>query len=457
MKKTFISLLILLAITSALDKSYAQTKKVFAHYMVCNRSYENGKVEGYKRDIQDAQAMGIDGFALNSGDWNISYQTNVARLFQAASELGTDFKFFVSPDGCCGMPHTEILEMVKSYVDHPNYFKYNNRPFLSAWITGTGPQTRDFWKNAMLGPLKKQGHDVYFVPFMYPTGYSPTPGLGKILEDYSSTWKGFLDGYFYFGASGLPEYTNPSLLNSAEKFAKVFHDSSLTYMAPVTPYYWGDKQKNDGRRYFEFHGGEGIAAQWKSILEVQKPEWVELVTWNDWGEGTYFSPMDDINKYWPYAGHKAPGFYKTHKGFAELNKYYIEWYKSGAQPPIITDHIYFFYRTHPKDAVATDDLQGPVKKRLGEVEDVIYVTTILKSPAKLYVFSGGIEKKIDVGAGIQHTRIPFNTGSQYFEIRRNGKQVIYEQGEDILSEIKEYNFNVYSGSGTRKFVNDKKP
>jgi glucan endo-1,3-alpha-glucosidase len=456
MKKYSLVLLILLCLTLSVPLSYAQTKKVFAHYMVCNKSYGNGTVEGYKQDIKDAQAMGIDGFALNSGDWNKNYQQNVERIFQAASELGTDFKLFMSPDGCCGMPHTEILEMVRSYINHPNYFKYSNRPFLSGWITGTGLKTKDFWNNAMLRPLKKEGHNVYFVPFVYPSGYSSTPVYGKLIEDYSSRWKYFLDGYFYFGATGLPEYSQPSILNSAEKCAKVFHDSSRTYMAPVTPYYWGEKQKNDGRRYFEFHGGEGIAAQWKSIIEIQKPEWVELVTWNDWGEGTYFSPMDDINKYWPFAGHPKPGFYKTHKGFAELNKYYIEWYKSGQQPPIRSDNIYFFYRTHPKDAVAPDDLKGPVKKRIGEVQDEIFVTTILTAPAKLLVISGDVEKKYDVPAGIQHTRIPFNTGSQYFEISRKGKRVIYERGEDISSNITEYNFNVYSGSSSGRIYNFQK-
>jgi glucan endo-1,3-alpha-glucosidase len=455
MKKILISFLILLYITLFANKSYSQTKKVFAHYMVCNRPGRG--IEGYKQEIKDAKEMGIDGFALNSGDWNKNYQENAVNLFQAASELGTGFKLFMSPDGCCGMPHTEILEMFTAYVNHPNYFRYNDRPFLSGWITGTGPKTRDFWTNAILKPLKQQGHNVYFVPFMFPTGYSPTPGYEKIVEDYSSTWKNFLDGYFYFGAAGLPEYSNHPLIKSAENCAKVFHDSSLSYMAPVTPYYWGEKQKTDGRRYFEFHGGEGIAAQWKSIIEIQKPEWIELVTWNDWGEGSYFSPMDDINKYWPYSGHPQLGFYKTHKGFAELNKYFIDWYKSGIQPAITTDKIYFFYRTHPKDAVASNDPSGPVKKRLGDIADEIYVTTILKSPAKLHVFTGSVEKKINVGAGIQHTRIPFNTGSQYFEIRRNGKQIIYERGEDIDSEIKEYNFNVYSGSGAKKFKSTAKP
>src|SRR5580704_12678755 len=52
----------------------AQTKLVFAHYLVANQSYGNGYnfdyVAGYMKEIQQAQAIGIDGFALNVGGWS---------------------------------------------------------------------------------------------------------------------------------------------------------------------------------------------------------------------------------------------------------------------------------------------------------------------------------------------------------------------------------------------------
>jgi glucan endo-1,3-alpha-glucosidase len=426
--------------------SEAQTKKVFAHYMVCNRSYGNGSIDGYKQDIKDAQEMGVDGFALNTGAWDVNYQQNMARLFQAASELGTDFKFFISIDRCCGLTDQEMLAMIKSYVNHLNYFKYNDRPLLSAWAGGGGVAGRDWWINSILNPLKNSGYNMYFVPYMFTTDYDESPDYNKYLSNYNTWWKNFLNGYFYFGAVGLPAYTEPSLLTTGEAAAKVFHDNGNTYMGTVSPYYWGEKQTSAGRRYYEYHGGEGIAAQWKSLLDIQKPEWIELTTWNDWGEGSYFSPMDDINKYWPYAGHPKLGFYKTHRGFAELNKYYINWYKSGVQPSINNDNIYFFYRTHPKDLVAVNDPLGAVAWRFGDVKDEIHVTTILAAPAELRVITGGVTKSYNVAEGIVHTRIPFNTGAQSFELWRNGVRVVQKQGENILSAITEYDFNVYSES-----------
>jgi glucan endo-1,3-alpha-glucosidase len=431
--------------------SHAQQKMVFAHYMVCNRSYGNGKVTGYIRDIKEAQAMGVDGFALNIGGWGANDQENVRNLFQAASELGTCFNLFFSIDQCCGLSHGLMLKIIQSYIKHPNYFYYNSRPFLSAWTGGGGIRAREYWINNILKPLKDKGYNMYFIPFMFTTENVETPAYNTVLSNYNIWWKGFLDGYFYFGAAGLPSYAaKSSTLKSGEAFSKVFHDHHLTFMASVSPLYWGGRQKNAGRRYFEYQGGKGIAEQWKSIIEVQKPEWVELVTWNDWDEATYFSPMDDINKYWPWNAHKELGFYKTHKGFAALNSYYINWYKSGKQPEITEDQIYFFYRTHSKDTISLGNVDVPVRGRIGVVKDEIFITTMLKEPAALRVLTGIDTLNYQLDKGIVHTRVPFRTGPQYFEISRNGARLIYERGEDIRTYIRVYNYNFYSGYGSAK-------
>jgi len=78
----------------ALRKHY-----VFAHYMVCFAPYGE-RVEDYKREIQLAQAAGIDGFALNCGAWHNEphYPRRTKAIYRAAHELGTGFKLFFSVD-----------------------------------------------------------------------------------------------------------------------------------------------------------------------------------------------------------------------------------------------------------------------------------------------------------------------------------------------------------------------
>jgi glucan endo-1,3-alpha-glucosidase len=90
-------------------------KKVFAHYLVTNQDYQGNtdptgqlKVQAYEKEIQQAQAAGIDGFALDVGSWlseGVSSEYYIAyasQMFEAAYELNTGFKLFFSADFCCG-------------------------------------------------------------------------------------------------------------------------------------------------------------------------------------------------------------------------------------------------------------------------------------------------------------------------------------------------------------------
>jgi glucan endo-1,3-alpha-glucosidase len=243
-----------------------------------------------------------------------------------------------------------------------------------------------------------------------------------------------------------------TIVSSNEASAKIFHEGGKGFMSGITASYWGAKQNR--RRYYEYYGGEGLQAQWQSVIEYQKPEWVELITWNDWSEGSYFSPVDDINKYWPYSFTKRLGFFKLHRGYYNLSKYYIQWYKSGRKPEIKEDKLFFFYRTQPLNSVAQRDSLGGVKEIHGDVKDVIYVTTLLKSPAKLTVVTGGKFYSYNLnGGGTENVRVPFNVGKQLFEINRNGKRIISAQGEDIKANIEVYNFNVYSDEAGAEYGN----
>ncbi len=113
---------------------------VFAHYMVCFAA-QGERVEDYKREIRQAQAAGIDGFALNCGAWHNEphYPRRTKAIYQAALELGTGFKLFFSVDfaGMKGHPPGEfesyVLDMVKTYGHHPNQFRVDGRTVVSTF------------------------------------------------------------------------------------------------------------------------------------------------------------------------------------------------------------------------------------------------------------------------------------------------------------------------------------
>ncbi len=59
-------------------------KKVFAHYMVCCPTYGES-IDSLKKEIKEAQAGGIDGFALNCGGWLTgNYKAKALKIYDAA-------------------------------------------------------------------------------------------------------------------------------------------------------------------------------------------------------------------------------------------------------------------------------------------------------------------------------------------------------------------------------------
>ena len=424
-------------------------KLVFAHFVYAP-DY-GGSVAGYERDMQEAQAAGIDGFALNCGDWNGGqYKTVTAKIFQAAAALNSGFKLFFSADLTSGLSAAEIQDMVKTYGNNPYYFHFNNRPVLSTW--GGETMQSGFWNDSVLVPLKQAGFNVYFVPRFYTMVdgqmYETATAPQAVADTSNAWWKNVVDGLFVINGLALNLDTTAPNVSGAEGYASVLHKAGRTVMSSVSPQYWGNRQISIGRRYFEYSGGEGLARQWQSIINVQKSDWVELFTWNDFDEATYFSPIDDVNKYWPYLQHPALGFYKTHAGILKLNQYYVNWFKTGVKPMPSSDSLYAFYRTHPKSAPATKDKLGPVNWIIGNIQDDIYVTTILTAPASLVVNTGSQTVTIPVPAGLHNSRVPFSPGAQTFQIARGGKTIVSQAGEPITSTSDEYNFIYYTVSAS---------
>lgn len=415
--------------------------QVFAHYMVCFAAQGEG-VSDYQREIQEAQAAGIDGFALNCGAWHNEphYPRRVQAIYQAARELKTDFKLFFSVDfaGLKQHPPGEfesyVLDMVRTYGHHPNQLLVDGRTVVS---TFTGEQGIA-WKQYILGPLKAAGHDVFLVPFFYPRPkVTELPDEAAVRQHFQS-WADVVDGMFFFGGAG----TAPQLAASNAAYAQVLREAGKVCMCSFSPMYWGSAQPD--RRYYETCGGEGIELQWKSIIQHQ-PDWVEIVTWNDFSE-SYICPVTTSGR--SAAGRptqSTPAYLKSkssHAGYLELSRYYMEWYKTGRHPPP-KEALFWFYRVHPKDAVAAQD--RPVTALHGQVADVLYVTAMLTSPAELHVDSGGTNSVHPLGAGIQHVRIPFACGAQHFALSRGGAIILSRDGEPIADRIESYNFFPASG------------
>lgn len=411
---------------------------VFAHYMVCFATY-GATVDGYKREIQQAQSAGIDGFALNVGAWDNFqpyYKTRVGLIYDAAEQLSTGFKLFFSVDY---YGTTNIVDMVQTYANRTNTFRYQGKVVLSSFgqnnVPSQGIAGVD-WTNLVLPQLASNGVPVCFVPHFWPDPTTELPTYSDaqaILPKYGNV----LSGLFLFGAAGLPY----QLAQCNSNYTSAVHQAGKLSMASVTPHYWGCNQNAIGRRYFEFDGGEGTALQWQSIITNQ-PDWVEIVTWNDFNESTYVSPVADPGQY--FSALASPRRY-CHAGFLEFSRRYISWYKTGQPPGIESDALFYFYRTHPKSALASNTNDVPVTWYIGSVQDTLYATVLLVAPAQLEIDSGSTSTTNSLPAGLSTVRTPFSPGPQHLTLWRGGIPVLTAQGPDIQTNVQVYDFFPASG------------
>ena len=127
----------------------AQSRRVvFAHYMVTNQDYQDNstseaKVRAYMKEIQQAQAIGIDGFALNVGSWLSSgagaeyYIAYSSQMFEAVARLNSGFKLMFSADFCCGNQASDAEDMMRRFVNYPRfasvYFRHNGKYVLTTF------------------------------------------------------------------------------------------------------------------------------------------------------------------------------------------------------------------------------------------------------------------------------------------------------------------------------------
>lgn len=456
----------------------AAQRMVFAHYMLTNQDYQGdsdptqeAKIAAYEREIRKARALGIDGFALNAGGWSKEpyYVRYAAQMFEAAARLHNGFKLMFSVDFCCGNTAADFEDMMRRFANNPRYadvyFKQNgsfvvttfagDKLGVDAWkqiradlVSGAHPSTTTF-PNALAsvrGAPNNKPIQIFLVPAFFLGGETPDR---KAVERGVKEWRDVIDGAFYWGIAGVPgsgRELDP--VRSSDAYADALHPAKL-YMAPVALQFWGA----NADRYYEYSGGAGMRAMWMDTITRAKPDWVEIITWNDFIEGTYISPIDDPNQ---YAGANflnssgvpmgTRGYFHSHAAAGELMSYFIYWYKTGIQPTITNDTIFWFYRTQP----ASVDAGVPsVKNKYGPVADFIYVTANLTAPATLRIESGDHVTSLKLDAGSHDVSAPFVAGGAPKFTLLHGRHVVLEASGADRIETSQYN-NFYYSTGSAR-------
>ncbi|KAL1628153.1 hypothetical protein SLS56_005973 [Neofusicoccum ribis] len=422
----------------------AAAKAVFAHFMVGNvlSSYS---IDKWTSDIKLAQASGIDGFVLNVGTpLNDAMRTQVAAAFISANNLASEFKLFFSFDYEGGQdgpwPAADIVSLMKEYGPNYAYQKASRNgvslPFVS---TFEGGNHAGDWSG-----IKSQV-DVYLVPDWTGSG-------ADVVRSYLNT----IDGFFSWdmwpvGASDMSTIPDTT-------WQGVIGDNK-DYMMGVSPWFFTDLKGYGKQRLWR--GDDLWADRWEQVQQVN-PEYVEIVTWNDYGESHYIGPIWEPAIPQDVAAEADARWYiegYSHQHWRDLLPYYIARYKNnGVAPAITQEKLTWWYRLAPKAAGTTSVTGNNCAYQTcmdpnDIVQDEIFFTALIRDPANTnVVVQVGDNTPVSHPAtkvGPNHFSQPFNGqfGNVTFSIVRNGQGVLSGTGYAIQTSPPngKRNYNAYVG------------
>jgi glucan endo-1,3-alpha-glucosidase len=396
---TIPSLVTLGCLLSLGGTALAREHYVFAHYMVCMPYNGAATVEAYKQQIRLAQQYGIDGFALNCGAWANEpyYIERSIMIYEAARQLDSGFKLFFSLDTATRLdPLPTALDMLGRFGDHPNQFRHEGKPVLSAY---SGPSPR--WAET-IPALKAAGHAVCFVPFFWTANHTLAPSYDGVLNSFADA--PYLDGYFLFGTDAPAWDLVRGNANGRRATAKL----GKLYMATASFSY-------NSANLRDYQGMRGYSALWEGIIR-DNADWVEIVTWNDYNEDSHLAPAH---------GTGDLAAVNHDEAYLAVTAYYAAWFKTGVAPTIRQDRLFVTYRNQSKwQATAYDEQQGAwvslPDQVHDDVEDKVYATTFLTAPAVLTIQCGKARKRFKLAAGVSHVDLPASAGVPRFTLTRGG-------------------------------------
>lgn len=396
---------------------------VFAHYMLVFQPPNND----YSNDIKLAKAVGIDAFAVNfeGPDWALT-QGWLTKFYAQAQDL--DFKLFISIDTTSVTDKNIAANVSKTFATWDSQLKINGHVVLSSF--SVNPPAWD-WQTDIVNQI---GQPVLFLP-------------GDLLETSDSVPAAEANfGHFTWIHPANPavgEPINGELTEQSidEDFAK-WQTPSKPWMAGVAPYYFRALEPDN---WLNAQDDTIWLDRWMNLLKV-KPSFIEIVTWNDFGESSYIGPADTQSTEVDYYANL------THTAFYNMAKIFIKAYKAGQTE--ISDiapedeDVFFMYRTQPAESKGIQDTaywDSNLPKNASSCKDNVYIFSFLTSPATIQLESGGTSHLVAAQAGVSKGTVPFQLGAQRITASRPlAYGNLQKSGPSISGQLDKYNGNVFA-------------
>ncbi|KAJ5839451.1 Glycoside hydrolase family 71, partial [Penicillium rubens] len=361
----------------------------------------------YNDDMKRAQYAGIDAFALNIGTDSYTDE-QLGFAYQSAANNG--MKVFIS------------FDFNWWQTSQGNALKVDGKVFMSSFA-GDGVD--------IVAIRAAADSDIYFAPNFHP-------GRG----DFSNLQAAL--NWIAWGNNGNNGSSTPSKQLAVADSDNAYNTAlnGKPYIVSVSPWFsthFGGEVSYT--KNWVFPSGLLWYNRWREILATS-PRFVELLTWNDYGESHYIGPLssphiDDGASKWVMG--------MPHNGWLDMAKPFIAAYKAGSKLPIrFLDEEKLVYYWSGNFVCGRPD-------GADNMADEVFIVTILKSPATVYVQSGYEAETYDAKAGMWSHSVPMGVGRQSFKVVREGKTVDSLYGisrRDITNTCPcgIYNFNAYIGT-----------
>lgn len=156
-------------------------------------------------DIEQAQAMGFDAFALNVGAPNADWaQSAVQQLFTVAQQK--NFKLFFSLDFIQDGSYQDFQNLLQGYLGNSAYYRTgpNNYPVVSTFSAGAlGPSDFQAFKQFY-------ANELYFIP-----DFDGTQGYYTDTNGWFYAWDSVVDGVFSWETAWPAQMTTPTNVSTA--------------------------------------------------------------------------------------------------------------------------------------------------------------------------------------------------------------------------------------------------
>lgn len=359
-----------LALTFA-PLAQADTKFVFCHYMVGTLTPGSGHAE---LDIDQAQAMGFDAFALNVGSPTADWALNTTdQLFTHAALTG--FKLFFSLDLGAEPDLSQFYSFLNQYLGHDAYFiaTPNGKPMISTFNGGTlGASTWSAFRNI---------YDVYFVP-----DFDDAPNYYTNPTTFLSSLSTYISGTFSWETAWPWAGTVPSnvSITSDELVQTAGTLLDKSYMISLSTLQY--KHLPSQNLHWYRAGEVTLPQRMTQILAMPvQPDYVEVLTWNDAGESHYIGSLH-AEGIPPEQLAYANSTDWPHEAWQPVISSFIAAYKSGGSsslmaPPAGSAAVgAMWYRSILKDAVCAND---PLRRPTGwqAAQDAVNYAIVLPADA----------------------------------------------------------------------------